>query len=137
MPGVGLIDVRDRLEALRDSLRTMIAREREVLERGEDDLVDHTGHHPADAGTDLYLREWSLQTQRSLEREFAAVEVALERLERGTYGTCVECGRPIEPERLEVRPQAIRRIECERRHRSERPTADRGAPAGAGSPRWR
>ena len=109
--------VRSTLEGLRNELHVSLAREREDLERPSDDQVDRTGHHPADAGTELFLREWSLVTQRSLERELAAVEDAIKRLDRGMYGICAECGRPIDPERLAARPHAIRRAECEHRHR--------------------
>lgn len=122
--------VRVRLAALRDELRTTLIREREDLEQPADDPLDRTGQHPADAGTDLYLREWSLTTQRTLQRELAAIDDALGRIDHGTYGMCVECGRPIEPERLAVRPQAIRRLECEHRYRtSTAGTVPRGRSA--------
>jgi RNA polymerase-binding transcription factor DksA len=39
---------------------------------------------------------------------------ALERLERGAYGTCLECGRPIAPRRLAVIPTAERCDACAR-----------------------
>jgi RNA polymerase-binding transcription factor DksA len=37
-----------------------------------------------------------------------AMEAALERIDRGGYGICVVCQRPIELERLELLPWAIR-----------------------------
>lgn len=117
--------VRRTLEGLREELDTALANERADLERVPDEPSDRGGQHPADAGTDLYLREWSLVAQRSLERELAAVDDALGRIEHGTYGVCIECGRPIEPERLAVRPQAIRRAECEHRYRASVPRASR------------
>lgn len=40
------------------------------------------------------------------------VDAALQRMDEGTYGTCVRCGREIAPERLEVRPLSIRCVEC-------------------------
>ena len=46
-------------------------------------------------------------------RELAAVELALTRIAEGSYGTCVDCGRPIEPGRLERLPQAARDVECQ------------------------
>lgn len=113
---LALASVHQRLEGLRDELRGSLARERADLERSED-LVDRSGHHPAEASTDLFLREWSLATMRSLERELAAVDDAIQRLDQGSDGMCAECGRPIEPERLAVRPQAIRRADCEHRYR--------------------
>jgi DnaK suppressor protein len=41
------------------------------------------------------------------------VDAALGRLDDGRYGTCVRCGRPIAPERLEALPWAARCIECQ------------------------
>ena len=41
------------------------------------------------------------------------VEEALKRIENGTYGKCVDCGRPIPEERLEAIPWAARDVKCE------------------------
>lgn len=43
----------------------------------------------------------------------AEVESALEHIENGTYGKCVNCGRPIPEKRLEAMPWASRDIKCE------------------------
>lgn len=53
--------------------------------------------------------------------ELAKISAALQRLEKGEYGLCVECGLEIEPGRLKVYPYANECIECaefdERRQR--------------------
>ncbi len=41
------------------------------------------------------------------------VQAALKRIEQGTYGKCVECGRPIPEKRLEAIPWAARDVEHE------------------------
>jgi DnaK suppressor protein len=41
-----------------------------------------------------------------LEKQLTEVNSALERIEKGTYGTCETCGKPIESERLEANPSA-------------------------------
>jgi DnaK suppressor protein len=41
------------------------------------------------------------------------VEDALKRIEEGTYGKCVDCGRPIPEKRLEAIPWAARDVKCE------------------------
>jgi DnaK suppressor protein len=48
------------------------------------------------------LREDTSRTQRN------AVRAALERLDSGTYGRCEICGRMIDDERLEARPETTR-----------------------------
>jgi DnaK suppressor protein len=35
-------------------------------------------------------------------------------IEKGEYGICTRCGKPIEPERLEIKPDATLCIECQR-----------------------
>ena len=41
------------------------------------------------------------------------VHRALERIEDGTYGKCVNCGQPIPEKRLEAIPWAARDVKCE------------------------
>ena len=50
----------------------------------------------------------------SLENELKEVEAALERIEKGTYGICEKCGKPIETERLEANPSA--RVSIKHKH---------------------
>ncbi|HWB71929.1 MAG TPA: TraR/DksA C4-type zinc finger protein [Egibacteraceae bacterium] len=42
----------------------------------------------------------------------AEVDAALERMDQGTYGTCVDCGRQIPEARLEARPLSVRCVDC-------------------------
>jgi DnaK suppressor protein len=41
----------------------------------------------------------------------AEAEAALARLDAGTYGACIDCGKPIAEARLEFRPEASRCLE--------------------------
>ncbi|MGO4300776.1 TraR/DksA family transcriptional regulator [Leifsonia sp. RAF41] len=58
--------------------------------------------------------EWSrLQALRSdAAHDILAVDAALERLHRGTYGVCIRCGRSIGIDRLRARPTAELCIRC-------------------------
>ena len=38
---------------------------------------------------------------------------AQQRLDAGTYGICIDCGRQIDNERLEARPQVDRCLPCQ------------------------
>ncbi len=44
--------------------------------------------------------------------ELGQISQALQRIEAGEYGVCVECGEPISPERLEANPMAELCIDC-------------------------
>jgi RNA polymerase-binding transcription factor DksA len=43
------------------------------------------------------------------------VREALARLDAGTYGRCVDCGRELPDERLEARPEAARCVDCQQK----------------------
>lgn len=107
----------ERLEALRDELLDEITREDRQLatppeERGEDITPSQ---HPADVASDLFARESLLTTEQHLRHDLADVDEALRRFREGRYGICEDCGLPIPKERLEVRPQAARCVNCQRR----------------------
>lgn len=46
-------------------------------------------------------------------KEVEQIEAALERIDEGEYGICIECGDWIRPARLEVMPYAIRCRDCQ------------------------
>lgn len=48
----------------------------------------------------------------TVRRTVAELEAARDRLVEGTYGTCERCGRPIDPARLEARPEARTCVAC-------------------------
>lgn len=57
----------------------------------------------------------ALEHQAALvTRQIASVRRALERIDDGTYGTCVRCGEDIAEERLKARPEAALCIDCAR-----------------------
>jgi len=66
----------------------------------------------------------SIETERSLElrtrdrarKLITKIDEALERIENGTYGFCMETSEPISLSRLEARPIATLSIEAQERH---------------------
>ena len=61
--------------------------------------------HPADLGTDVANRMESEGLARTVELQRRRIQDALERLDQGSYGRCEVCGREIDDERLEARPE--------------------------------
>ena len=49
----------------------------------------------------------------ALLRRVEEIDAALDRIDAGTYGTCVHCGTAIPPERLEFRPHAAGCVSCQ------------------------
>ena len=62
--------------------------------------------------TETLELEKRLTLENRIRQEIAAVEHALDKIEKGTYGLCDNCGQPITPERLEALPQAGLCIKC-------------------------
>jgi len=59
-----------------------------------------------------YELEKQLILRTQIEDSLAEVQNALLKLQDGTYGLCENCGRHINPERLEVIPQASLCLDC-------------------------
>ncbi len=62
--------------------------------------------------TETFEFEKRLVLESSLRATLAEIDHALEKFEAGTYGKCEKCGRIIEQERLEARPQASLCMGC-------------------------
>lgn len=56
------------------------------------------------------------------ERKLIEIEQALEEARKGHYGICERCGRPIDPERLEILPETTLCVECKQAIEHHRPT---------------
>ena len=54
----------------------------------------------------------SLEAKRRRELELQRISAALQRLEQGEYGHCVQCGESIATKRLELDPAASLCIKC-------------------------
>ncbi len=71
--------------------------------------------HMADMGTDSFEQELSFSLIESEEQTLIEVNEALERIDRGTYGKCEECQKPIPRVRLQALPYARHCVECARK----------------------
>jgi DnaK suppressor protein len=112
--GVGRLDVaaaRKRLEDVRDDLDRSVA----VLNDAhhQHPLVADYPHDPADAGSNLAESDRAEAILAAAKARRLLVLDALVRLENGSYGVCVDCGRPVPEGRLEVKPEAARCLSCQ------------------------
>jgi RNA polymerase-binding protein DksA len=100
--------------------RTRIFEERahlvEDTSRPMEEAIDEDGNdsHLADSASETLDREIELSLEDNAEHLLAAIDVALERIDAGSYGLCARCGEQISPERLEALPWAGKCIECKR-----------------------
>jgi DnaK suppressor protein len=81
----------------------------------EDETEDQTAdNHLAETATATLDREIDYTLEENSEHVLEAIDAALKRIEDGTYGTCVNCGKPIAEERLAAIPWATHCIDCKR-----------------------
>jgi RNA polymerase-binding protein DksA len=66
----------------------------------------------ADAAAATAERTEVLGLIDTIKGQLDDVDVALIRIEAGTYGTCANCSKQIDPARLEARPESILCIDC-------------------------
>ncbi|TYO91235.1 TraR/DksA family transcriptional regulator [Oceanicella actignis] len=98
----------------REKLETRLRELEERLDEIEDEL-DET------PSPDLEERAVEREGDEVLEglglsglQEIRAIKAALERLDKGEYGWCAECGERIEDRRLELVPYAVKCAACAR-----------------------
>ena len=100
-------DARATLAAERDRLRAGLAEG--IVAPGP-----MTYGSQAAAASQVFEQQRDLALRDKNQVHLEAVEAALARLDSGTFGTCVRCGRPIAPERLDALPWAAHCIDCQR-----------------------
>ncbi len=76
--------------------------------------------HPADAGSEAYESAKENKIIESQRDEMRAIEEALQRMEEGSYGLCLEDKKPIRYERLQAKPWAKLCMDCARKQESPR-----------------
>ena len=111
--------IRERLQAERERVAAALSYlEREnpgSLEEETGELTAADGNHMGDMATETYDREMDYTLAENDEHVLRAIDVALARLDAGTYGICRTCGNAIDEGRLDARPWADQCIDCRRR----------------------
>ncbi len=89
-------------------------KEQEMTSTVKDSAGENSAYsfHMADVGTDNMEREKAFFFATQEGRFLYHIEQAIERIEKGTYGLCHECAKPIGKERLEAVPHARLCITC-------------------------
>jgi RNA polymerase-binding transcription factor len=102
-------DLRERLVSERSELQTQLTTlEEDTFASTQSELVGDVGldDELADAGTATFEREKDLSIENNVRDLMSKVDRALKRIDEGTYGLCVICGRPIAKDRIKALPYA-------------------------------
>ena len=102
-------DVREYLEGERDRLLEEVASstERNDVTHNSDPFIQKEESAKAYSEYEKKFTQMRTSQERLLE-----VERAIDKLNKGTYGLCDRCGKPIPPARLEALPQTTYCLEC-------------------------
>ena len=90
----------------------------QALERDFADIAEAASsagtddEHDPEGATLAFEREHAAALLSQARERLAAVDAALDRIERGGYGICQRCGQPIGEDRLAARPTATTCISC-------------------------
>jgi RNA polymerase-binding protein DksA len=113
------VDV-ERFRTLLDEERRRVLDAIEYLHKenpgpnGDETHNEPSDSHLADTATETVDREIDYTLEENSEHVLTAIDSALERMQEGTYGKCVNCGKSIGEERLAARPWATLCIDCRR-----------------------
>ncbi len=105
-----------------DVFRNLLHSRRRMLDgnvsRMEQEAIDSQAdasknfNHMADMGSDNYDQEFTLGRIENEKDELREIDVALGKLDDGTFGACEECGAPIPKTRLKALPYTRLCITC-------------------------
>ena len=106
-------------ESLKQQVRrTLLARRAALIARRDADdasasqLLDERETDWEDRAANVSAAQRLTQLGESERAQLALVQTALERLDEGSWGMCVACGKAIEAARLRVAPEALRCARC-------------------------
>ena len=109
--------------------KTLLIKEREKVGGGLSHIAENTlnkslressgdlsgySFHMADMASDDYDRDFSLGRATEEQKILYAIDEALKRIEDGTYGSCLSCGRAIAKKRLKALPYTELCIDCQK-----------------------
>jgi DnaK suppressor protein len=117
MKKADLLSYKEKLLALRARLRGDVTALAQVALRQSG--IEGTSNggmpiHMAELGSENYEQEFSLSLMETEEDTLGLIELALERIESGQYGQCVECDGTISKTRLNALPYTPVCIKCAR-----------------------
>lgn len=103
------------LEKKREILEQLESlRERMLDENGGSFVNENSPYslHMAEQGTDAFEKEKNYLWAQRETKFLSYLDAALKRIEDGTYGYCIDCGKVIEKGRLEAVPHTQHCVNC-------------------------
>jgi RNA polymerase-binding transcription factor len=95
----------EQLAAERREVVTELARLRAELQQAPERTGD-------EVDLSVYDREKTLALVANYERRLEEIDHARRAAQKGAYGICERCGKPIDPARLKIFPEATMCVQC-------------------------
>jgi len=114
---INIENIRQKVEKQRNLILSRIKRLRK-----DDPFTTDDRSIIEEPGTDaerLFSHEQVAVFEEKLKKDLKEIEAALAKIKKGTYGICNNCGKKIDEKRLEVKPQAIYCLSCEKKLESK------------------
>ena len=107
-----LVKFKERLENFRRDILSLVLKEEDsTITREALDDVDHT--------SDMLAREMGSRLSSSHKNNLRKIEEALRRINKKSYGKCMECDADIPIKRLEILPFAELCIQCQEEYEQD------------------
>jgi RNA polymerase-binding transcription factor DksA len=116
-------DIKQKLESQKEQIEQDLKKIAVPNEKIPGDWQSKFPYGNSDSGTASLERQADeveeyttrLPMERKLETRLAAVNLALKKIDKGTYGLCSNCGKEILQERLEIFPEADLCVDCQKK----------------------
>jgi len=129
---IRVYEARERAPIVQESRETMTEQYKDALITKRTELLGTGGAKPLAASMENNTRQGDMADQASGNNEvhialklkqtdakiLQAIEEALMRIDKGTYGICRDCGEPIAPARLNAIPWTRVCITCKEKQKS-------------------
>ena len=80
--------------------------------KGRQAIFPDIGDKEDESAQEVEMYESSLTIERNLTEMLKETNIALDRIDKKTYGKCEKCGKDISEERLEAYPEAAACLKC-------------------------
>jgi DnaK suppressor protein len=107
-----------------DRLKRVLLRQQKEIEKNlkslekDDPVSDNSLAESSEPGTDSWMADMHGRTEairQNLLSVLSKTKKSLANLRSGKYGKCENCGKPIEPQRLEAIPTATLCLSCSKK----------------------
>ncbi len=112
-------DLERKKKELEEQLKTFARKEKGSRDNWETEFPK-MNESEEDRGDEVEEYENILPVEYTLEEDLRDVNLALKRIDNGTYGICEDCNREISEERLIILPEARTCNGCEKKSKQKK-----------------